>query len=172
MDIKQRARKQLNWLEKALHAIPGFKGYYERELRRDSDRLLRESIARTLSLARDQLHELIQEVTRQKRLSLLSPYDEVARLLDKLINEIRYADRGYSGFFDLIKIRESELDAIYQLDVQLAEQADQFAEGFERIKAAASGEAADPTAVKELKATLKACERAFQQRLELLRGFK
>ena len=30
MDIKDKARGQLNWLERILHTLPGFKGYFER----------------------------------------------------------------------------------------------------------------------------------------------
>ena len=48
MDIKENAKSQLNVFEKIVGKIPGFKGYFERELRRDSDKLQRDYIAEKL----------------------------------------------------------------------------------------------------------------------------
>ena len=41
--------------------------------------------------------------------------------LDGLSQGIRFADYGQSGFFDVVKINEPELDAIYQFDLSLVE---------------------------------------------------
>jgi hypothetical protein len=45
---------------------------------------------------------------------------EVINQAEKLRNELRFADQGYSGFFDLVKIDKQEnLDAVYQHDQDL-----------------------------------------------------
>ena len=98
MDIKEKARGQLNWLERILHKIPGFQGYYERELRRDSDRLQREFIVKELRKVKAGLNEVLQAASRQKNFELLQIYDRFGKSLDRSIGEIRYADQGYSGF--------------------------------------------------------------------------
>ena len=41
-DGYESAQKQRNWLERLGARIPGFKGYQDRELRRDVDRMQRE----------------------------------------------------------------------------------------------------------------------------------
>ena len=41
--------------------------------------------------------------------------------LDGLSQGIRFADYGVSGFFDVVKINEPELEAIYQFDLSLVE---------------------------------------------------
>ena len=121
MDIQENARDRMNWFEKILHKIPGFKGYYEREFRRDADRLQREFIVKQLQGVKKNLNVAIQTVSRQKNLELLTQYDLFAKGLQRTISEIRYADQGYSGFFDLIKIKQADLDSIYRLDGEMVE---------------------------------------------------
>ena len=46
MDLLGKARSQQNLLERIANRIPGFRGYREKELRRDAARLQREHLAR------------------------------------------------------------------------------------------------------------------------------
>ena len=133
MGIQEKARDKMNWFERILHTIPGFKGYHEREFRRDADRLQREFIVRQLREIKKSLSLVIQIVSRQKNLELLTEYDLFAKGLEKTINEIRYADQGYSGFFDLIKIKEAELDSLYQLDGEMVALACRFNDEFNKL---------------------------------------
>ena len=168
MEIKEKVKRQRNGFERMLHWIPGFKGYYEREFRRDSDRLQREFIVEKLREVKIGLNDIVRAVTRQKQLGLLTPYDEFARLLERNINEIRYADRGYSGFFDLIKIREVELDAVYQVDAELADAVIRFGENFKRL----ASQPTDAALLPALQDGMKAIDDQFRQRGELLKGYR
>ncbi len=164
MSIKTRAKKQLNWLEKVLHKIPGFKGYYERDLRRDSDKLQRDFVVIKLEKVRNELKEQIAVVTRNGNLSLLTDYDILLKYFDKVINNIRYADRGYTGFFDLIKIKEEELDRIYEVDLTLAEEVMNLTENF--------SSASDKKGLEKVKKHLRSIEEIFEKRNNLLKGFE
>lgn len=166
MDIKDKARTQLNWLERILHSVPGFKGYYERELRRDSDRLQREFIVQRLRKVKSGMNKALQAAARARDFELLGECDRFARELDKSIGELRYADGGYSGFFDLVKVREAELDRVYEQDARTAEAAEAFAAEFKR-------RAADSLAPEDLAALREALGRIdelFARRTALLKG--
>jgi len=168
LDIKEKAKSQLNVFEKIVNSIPGFKGYFERELRRDSDKLQRDFIVEKMQNVRAKLVNIIKEVAKAKRLDLLSDYDEIMRGLEKLINEIRYADRGYSGFFDLMKITEEQLDEIYRFDAGLLEKVTEFVQKFEILNT-------DPlnrNEVRLLKINLDKIEAEFKSRVEILCGWK
>jgi len=167
MDIKEKASGQLNWLEKVLHKIPGFRGYYEKELRRDSDRLQREFIVKQLRKVKTGLNGVVQTASRQKDFELLQAFDLFGKALEKSIGEIRYADQGYSGFFDLIKIREADLDAVYELDAKTAEMAVHLSEEFKK-------QAASPLETLRLEPLRDELERihvAFEQRTAMLKGY-
>ncbi len=168
MDIRDRARGRLNPLERVLHWLPGFKGYYERELRRDADRLLREFVSEQLRQGRERLADGIAALTRQRRLDALTPLDLLSRQLERLGSEVRYADRGYSGFFDLVKIKEADLDALYETDARLAGQAAALAEGCREL---ASGPLDDEKRA-ALLARLGEATALLAQRTETLKGYR
>lgn len=166
MDIKKKAREQLNGLEKLLHKIPGFKGYYEKELRRDSDRLQRDFIVQQLRQVKGSMNAVLQAASRRKDFELLQACDLFVKALDKSIGAIRYADQGYSGFFDLLKIREAELDAIYELDAKIADAALRCGDDGRKL-------AADPAApgLEPLREELARIDEWFEQRTALVKGY-
>jgi hypothetical protein len=166
MDMQEKLRGKMNWFERVLLKIPGFKGYYEKEFRRDADRLQREFIVQQLREAGRSLNDAIQAVSRQKNLALLTEYDLLAKRLQKTANEILYADRGYSGFFDLVKIRESELDAIYRLDNDMIELSGRFGDEIRKMAAAAKPR------FDMLTDELSQIEAIFVKRADLLKGYR
>lgn len=167
MDIKEKARAQLNWLERLLHKIPGFKGYYDKELRRDSDRLQREFIVRQLRQAKKSVNGLLQAASRSKDFDLLRSGDLFVRALDSSIGAIRYADQGYSGFFDLLKIGENELDAVYELDARIAEAAAHISEQAAKLASTPEAPGLEP-----LREELSRIDGWAEQRTALLKGFE
>ncbi len=167
MDIKKNAREQLNGMERILHMIPGFKGYFERELRRDSDRRQRDFIVTQLGKVKSGMNKVLQAASRGKDFDLLREQDLFVKALDKAIGACRYADQGYSGFFDLLKIREAELDKVYDLDARIAESAVAFQEEFKVLAAAAPG----APALEPLREALERIDGLFEQRTVLLKGY-
>lgn len=108
-----------NMLEKLADAIPGLKGYRDKEARRDTDKRLREYMAGRIDGARKSLDEAKRTMVNQGQLDGLAEIDRLCQKLFKAANSIRYASYGYSGFFDQVKIQEAELDRIYQYDLSL-----------------------------------------------------
>ncbi|MHA1208922.1 MAG: hypothetical protein ACTSP1_16405 [Candidatus Freyarchaeota archaeon] len=52
--------------------------------------------------------------------------DRLMALLDRVSERINHADYGYSGFFDSVKIREPELDRMYEFDASILEDVKTF----------------------------------------------
>lgn len=108
-------------LETLLRQIPGFRGYLEKEYRRDADALQRGWLADRLQRSKRTIDDLARRLTDAGRLDELGRVDRVRAALDKLIGRIRGAMRGYSGFFDLVQVDEAVLDRIYNHDVAVLE---------------------------------------------------
>jgi hypothetical protein len=119
MDILNKARAGQNALEGIVNAVPGFKGYREKELRRDADKLQREYLANALEECKKTLNDHASEATRSGRLDALNEIETARKRLDKVVARIRYADRGYAGFFDTIKVDDAVLQRIYEFDLSL-----------------------------------------------------
>ena len=115
------ARSRRNWLERLGEKIPGYRGFQDRELRRDVDRLQREYLANETSRLKSAVRDHAQRFTDAGQIGVLDLFDRLDRKLDGLSQSIRFSDYGATGFFDAAKVGEAELEALYEFDLSLLE---------------------------------------------------
>ncbi len=123
MGIQERVEESKNWLERAAERVPGYRGYKDKELRREADKLQRLYVAERLETCRRSLEEVQLDLTRRGSLDLLGVIDTTIRRLHTSADRIRYADYGYAGLFNTTKVGEEKLAELYQFDVRLQERA-------------------------------------------------
>ncbi len=121
------------WIETILRYIPGFRGYLEKEYRRESDDLQRDWLADRLQRSKRAIDEVGRSLADAAQIDLLPQVDRLRGRLDKLIGRIRGAMHGYSGFFDLVQVGEDLLDRVYEHDVALMEQVEALATAIEEL---------------------------------------
>ena len=124
---KDHAAKR-NFLETVLRYVPGFRGYLEREYRRESDELQRNWLADRLQRSKRAIDDLARQLADAAQVDVLPQIDRLRVRLDRLLGRIRGAMQGYSGFFDLVRIDVPLLDRVYEHDAALNEQVDAFAQ--------------------------------------------
>jgi DNA repair ATPase RecN len=159
---------QRGWLEDYLRRIPGFRGYLEKEYRRESDRMARDYLVDRLQRAKQSIDGLARAMADSGRLETLPELDRLRGRLDKLIGRIRGAMQGYRGFFDFVQVDEARLDDVYQHDMDLM----RHVESFEQSCAALpeqQGELADR--LRDLFRELEQLDRRWSHRDALLRGW-
>lgn len=117
----EAAKAQRNILERLGEKIPGFRGFQDRELRRDVDKLQREHIAGEIGRLKTALRDRARAYTDAGQIALLGPFDRLDRQLDGLSQTVRFADYGATGLFDAVKIGEAELQRLYEFDLSLLE---------------------------------------------------
>lgn len=115
----EEAKSRRNALERLGDKIPGFRGFQDRELRRDVDRLQREHLASELGRLKAALRDRARAYTDAGKIGALNGFDRLDRQIDGLSQAVRFADYGATGFFDPVKIGEAELDRLYQFDLSL-----------------------------------------------------
>lgn len=120
-DGLESAKERRNLLERLGAKIPGFKGFQDRELRRDVDKLQREHLAEEVGAIKRAVRDKAGAFTDAGRLDELRDLDRLERRLDGLSQAVRFADYGMSGLFDAVKIGEEELDRLYRFDLSLLE---------------------------------------------------
>ena len=158
MTLLDKARAGQSTLEQIANAIPGFKDYRDHELRRDTDRLEREHLAARLEECKKGLSETATAVSRSGNLDGINDIETARKRLDKVIARIRHADRGYSGFFDPVKVDEAALARVYEFDLGLVGDVDEIQ--------AAGGDA------KAMVARLDALDARLSDREAILAGIK
>jgi hypothetical protein len=160
-----------NWLERLGDKIPGYSGYVDKDRRRDIDKLHREHLANRLRSLKAPLTDLLGELTSTGRLMEVGPVDSAIKKLDQLENRIRYASYGYSGFFDVVKIEEAQLDALYRFDLAMVEEVDKI----EALVKEAKGKASTGEGVKlgasAITAGLDEAGAKFDERHKAISGF-
>ena len=130
--------RQLNILEKAIRLVPGYKGYKRKEERRDNDHLFRMMLVARLDKLRSVLDECAASMKGPGALSAATDLDRIGKRLEKATDEVRFADRGYRGWFDMHKVQEDELDRLYEFDVSLVEDVGDLEKAFEELSTASS----------------------------------
>lgn len=125
-DFYQRIVNEQGGLEDLVRKIPGFKGYLEKEDRREADRLLRDHIIRVFE---EKLVEFTQMQTRLVDSGGITHMERVQGIttnLQTFIDRVNTAPRGYAGLFDAIKVKEEELAQLYAFDNALLAYADRL----------------------------------------------
>jgi hypothetical protein len=122
-----------NALESLVRKIPGFKGYLEKEDRRDSDQLARALIVEQLKKCKASLDRFQRTLVDAGQIDALPRYDSVRSRLDLLQSRVQGAMRGYSGFFDFVRVDEALLDQVYQHDLSIVDDAQALAGAVEQL---------------------------------------
>jgi len=106
--------------------VPGYKGYAAKEMRRETDRILRHAIVGQLQDRKRVLDDLMRDCASSRRLEHLESLESVRRRIEQVADSIRYAVQGYSGFFDTVQVKNEDLDRLYRYDLGLRERTERF----------------------------------------------
>lgn len=155
-------------MERLSAKIPGYSGYVDRERRRDVDRLNRERLADRLRSLKGPLTDLMRELTGGGRLLEVGPADAALKKLDHLENRVRFASYGYSGFFDVVKIEQAQLDSIYRFDLALVENIDRIEAKLLDLKTRAGTPEELKSACAEVVAEIDQSGRSFDERYKAI----
>jgi uncharacterized phage infection (PIP) family protein YhgE len=118
-DVYAKAKSQMRLSEKIAAALPGFRGYKEKELRRESDKLIRNHLSLKLSKDKDNVRSIMQKIADKRYLDVLPDVDRLTAKMDRVTEKVNHASYGYSGFFDVVKVKEENLDRMIAFDNQL-----------------------------------------------------
>ena len=117
--IYEKAKEEMRLSERILAELPGFRGYKEKELRRESDKLVRNHLHLRLTKAKKDLKEVFQRLSEKRLQEVLTDMDHFMMRFDRVSEKINHASYGYAGFFNVVKIQEDKLDKMSDFDTGL-----------------------------------------------------
>jgi len=153
--------------EKIASKIPGFKGYIERQHRRDSDKLLRDTIFNRFRELEAHVSALQVDFITQGEIAFIDDLERSAIKLRTFADRVRTAPRGYSSLFDAVKIGEKELAKLYEFDAALLEKADEVSRAIDHIKASIGTDGLT-AAIRNLQTVATDCIEAYDRREEVV----
>jgi len=168
-DLFDRVTADQDIFKKIFSKVPGFSGYIERQNRRASDKLLRESVANHFEQLWQRISAIQRDLISQGSIEYVDDLESSAIKLRQFIDRVRTASYGYSGFFDAIKINVDELAQVYQYDYTLLQLEDVVSRAIDNVEASIGSDGL-PAAIRNLTNTARQCVEAFDKRTEVMIG--
>jgi hypothetical protein len=168
-DMFDKVTSQQDIIKKLLSKIPGFNGYIERENRRSSDKILRDSVSSRLEDVWKRISSLQRDLLNQGEILVIDDLEAAAIKFRQVIDRIKKASYGYSGFFDAVKINEKELALIYQYDLSMMDQVDTANKAVDTVETSIGTDGL-PAAIRNLVSVADQCVIAFDKRAEVITG--
>ena len=166
----QKVTSQQDPFKRLGSMIPGFKGYIERQNRREADKLLRDTVARRFDEQWQRASQLQTDMVSSGLIQYVDDMEKASLKLRTFIDKISTASRGYSGLFDAVKINEQELEALYQYDAAFFDLAEQVGRALDNVEASLSDEAALPAAIRNVTSIARMAVETFNRRSEVVIG--
>jgi hypothetical protein len=167
-DLRDVVEGSLGAFENLVSQIPGYRGYKDKELRREADKLLRTQVADRLDDQRRRLTELQNRLVSQAQIEWLDDLERAVMKLQLLIDRIKTASYGYAGLFDAVKVKEEQLDALYSYDNQMLHFVDDIAADTDRVTSAITAKEGIGEALGDLVSTVDEANRTFGRRGEAI----
>ena len=170
--VYEKAKEEMRLGERILAALPGFRGYKEKELRRESDRLIRNHLYQRLMEARNDLKETFQTLSENRVQEVLTDMDHLVMRFDRVSEKINHASYGYAGFFNIVKIEEAKRDNMIQFDTDLMDEGDNIVEEADAFEKEVSKQNFEKVRnhVTKVNGMLEGLEETFEERHEVVEG--
>ncbi len=170
MTLLDRIKDGMFGLERGVsEVIPGYKGYKQKELRREADKLLRDTIATRMRTVRTQLDGLQQEMISAGKFDLLDRTGSAATQIQTFIDRVRTASYGYGGLFDAVRVKEEELDRVYEFDARLMDYVERIENAISSAHSELTGENL-PAMIMLIRDLAREANAVFDERAEVLKG--
>lgn len=158
-------------VEELIRKVPGFKGYFEREDRREADRLLRDYLVRVFEEQLAEFNRIQRDLVDAGGIGYMERVQRVDTKLRTFIDRIAAAARGYAGVFDAIKIEQEDLQRVYAFDQALLGYQDQLVAGLSQLDQAVGSAEADVNAVlRQLESVVTEANNTLERRSEVMQG--
>ncbi|HUW48947.1 MAG TPA: hypothetical protein VMW36_09435 [Patescibacteria group bacterium] len=173
-DYLEKVKGERGLLERIMGYIPGYHGYKEKELRRESDRLVRMEAVNRLKAAKTAMRRVFANPAMVQKLAGEDTYryDALNSRMDRITQRIDRAVAGYQGVFDAVKVKEDKLDSVLQYDVSLIEKADGIKADCEKLSKMQPGNEDWSAAMDALISKVEEYDSLIDSRSDILRGLK
>jgi ribosomal protein L17 len=168
MDLRETVDASQSGLERLLKKVPGFSGYKDKELRREADKLLRVAVADQFDDQRRRLSELQMQLISQAQIEYVDDLERAIMKLQLLIDRIKTASYGYAGLFDAVRVKEDQLDALYDFDNQMLDFVDDVAASVDQVASAIAAKEGTGLAIAELVVMVEQANLTFGHRREAI----
>ena len=168
----RKVEEEKRLLERIETFVPGFRGYKQKEVRREADKLVRDKLYRELKQSENRLKDVLRELVDRKLTDVLEDVDRLITKFDEVSEEIHHASYGYSGFYDAVKIEEDDLDRMIDFDTKLLENGKGIDDKVKAFETDVMNEnfGSSTVHIEDIRSALSELESVFAERQNIIRG--
>lgn len=170
MDPVEQAKAEMGSVEKFVAKLPGIKGYREKELRRDADKQVRDTLARRLESRRRKLTALQSDLLSSGGILWLDDVERVVGRLQLLIDRVKTASYGYAPLWALNRIKEDDLDRLIAFDQALFDEVARLDEAIGGLEQAMQANEGIKDALQAVGDLLTGLNETFKRRSEVVQN--
>ena len=119
--VTDKAKSDRGIFERAAMYIPGYRGYRNKNIRREVDKEVRREVVRSLTGCKTDLAEIQKNMIGNGDIQNAKECDRVKIKTDTYLKRIESAEAGYSGLWEAVKTLDEELKAVVEWDAKLLE---------------------------------------------------
>lgn len=157
-------------LQKLWEKIPGIKGYEKLEDRRDTDKIVRETIAQRFTEQSDRISAIQKELAKGMGIIYLGDLESAGMKIRQFADRIRTAAYGYAGLSDAVKVDDVALQQIYDYDLYLFSLADSVKESIDAVEDSVAANDGIDLSIRDLNKVAQECLTALNRRAEVKFG--
>ena len=158
-----------SFLEKIKRFIPGYDGYVNRDNSRELDTILRNKIASLLEQNKTKIKNTVSNLSKSGKLFESADIDKIDKKNENVIAKFRSAARGYSGAFDVVKIKEEKLNMLYEYDSSLLADVEYINSAFAELETNSASNVDTKESINKISIALDNILLKFDNRENLLR---
>jgi hypothetical protein len=166
----EQVKSKESFLEKIARIIPGYDGYVNRDNSRELDTLVRGTLAQHLDANKTKLKNTVSNLNEKGKLLEAGGLDKVDKKLENAIGKFKSAARGYSGAFDVVKIKEEKLNQLYAFDENLFDEVNEISTLFNQLEENSKSNIDIKPVQSQLSDKLDSLLKQFDERESLLRN--
>ena len=167
----EQIKSRESFLERIKRHIPGYDGYLNRDNSRELDTLLRNQLASGLEQNKTKIKNTVSNLSKNGKLFETSDIDKIDKKNENAIAKFRSAARGYSGAFDVVKIKEEKLNMLYEFDSSLLGFVENINVLFAELDNNSAANADVRDSINKISGALDELLKKFDERENLLRSF-
>lgn len=165
-----QVKSKESFLERIKRIIPGYDGYVNRDNSRELDIQLRNTLAKELDSNKTKLKNAVLNLSKRGKLFETDGIDRIEKRLEASSAKFRSAARGYSGAFDVVKIKDEKLNQLYEFDYGMLDKVNEIGSSCTEIEAnSGAGVDVNPS-LEKLGTQLDALLKQFDARENILRN--
>ena len=169
-NLSELVSSQKSGLQKLWEKIPGIKGYEKLEDRRDTDKIVRETIADRFTEQWDRISVVEKELAKGAGILYLSDLESAAMKVRQFADRIRTAAYGYAGLTDAVKVDDVALQQIYDYDLYLFDLVDSVKGAVDKLEDAVAVNDGISGAISDLNKVAQECLTALNRRADVKNG--